>query len=148
MSAPGAVIGLDPGERRIGVALAVPGGTMALPLTVIEREAGWLEALSALAVSHNAAGVVVGLPVCLDGSEGPAASRVRVFAAEVAAGLGLPVTLFDERLSTMAASRALRAGGTTGRRARGMIDRSAAAIILQAYLDAPAGAGEAGRGTA
>lgn len=148
MSTPGAVIGLDPGERRIGVALAVAGGTMALPLTVIEREAGWLEALAVLASGHNAAAVVVGLPVSLDGSEGPAASRARVFADEVAAGLGLPVTLFDERLSTMAAGRALRAGGTTGRRARGMIDRSAAAIILQAYLDRSAGAGEPARGTA
>jgi len=132
---PGAILGLDPGERRIGVAVAVRGGSMALPLTVIERAEGWLDALAALLAEHGATEVVVGLPLSLAGAEGAAAARARELAAEVGTRLGVPVHLVDERLSTVAAGRALAEGGARSRRRKALVDRSAAAVILQAYLD-------------
>lgn len=133
---PGSVLGLDPGERRIGVALAVPGTSMALPLTVLDRNDEWEAALRALVAEHRVAGIVVGLPVSLSGTEGAAAVGARSFAAHVASLVALPVDLVDERLSTVAAGRALAAAGAGGRRQRGVIDASAAAVILQAWLDA------------
>lgn len=131
----GALLGLDAGERRIGVALATAGSTMALPLTVVERADDWPGALAMLAVDHGAVGVVIGLPLSLDGSEGPAATHVREFARVVGERLGLPVVLMDERLSTVSAGRALRSAGLKGRASRAVVDRSAAAVILQSYLD-------------
>jgi putative Holliday junction resolvase len=132
----GTILGLDPGERRIGVAMAVPGASMALPLTVVDRTGDWPAQLAALVAEHNVAGIVVGLPISLSGAEGAAAARSREFAAEVTERLGLPVHLVDERLSTVAAGRALAEAGTRGKRRRQVVDRSAAAIILQAWLDA------------
>ena len=151
----GSILGLDPGERRIGVAMAVPGGSMALPLTVLDATGDWGAALARLVADHRVAGIVVGLPVSLSGSEGAAAARARGFAAGVGERLGLPVHLVDERLSTVAAGRALAEAGARGRRAgrkSGAVDRSAAAAILQAWLDSrPDGAGtpaESGSGWA
>jgi putative Holliday junction resolvase len=137
----GSILGLDPGERRIGVALAVPGRSMALPLTVLDATGDWQMALAGLVAEHSVAAVVVGLPVSLSGSEGAAAARAREFAAAVGERLGLPVHLVDERLSTVAAGRALAEAGVRGRRARakGAVDRSAAAVILQAWLDSRGG---------
>lgn len=135
----GALLGLDAGARRIGVALAAAGSTVALPLTVVERSDDWPGALAMLAVDHGAAGVVIGLPLSLDGSEGPAAAAVREFARVVGERLGLPVWLVDERLSTVSAGRALRSAGASGKASRAVVDRSAAAVILQSYLDRSAG---------
>ena len=136
----GALLGLDPGERRIGVALAVAGSALAVPLTVLERDDGWLDQLAGLASAHRAAAVVVGLPLSLRGAEGPSAQRARAVALEVGERLGIPVHLVDERLSTLAADRALAAAGAGGRQRRRSVDRSAAAVILQGYLDGAAGA--------
>jgi len=143
-SNPGAVLGLDPGDRRIGVAIAVPGASMALPLTVLDATGDWRAALTALAGEHNVAGIVVGLPISLSGAEGAAAARVRGFAADVTALLDLPVHLVDERLSTVSAGRALAAGGTRGKRQKDAIDSSAAAVILQVWLDSRVGTETAG----
>jgi putative Holliday junction resolvase len=141
----GGILGLDPGERRIGVAMAVAGGSVALPLTVLDATGDWGAALAELVAEHGVAAVVVGLPVSLSGSEGPAAARAREFAAAVGQRLGLPVHLVDERLSSVAAGRALAEAGARARRGartsrtRGAVDRSAAAVILQAWLDSHAG---------
>ena len=137
----GSILGLDPGERRIGVAMAVPGRSMALPLTVLDATGDWQLPLAELVAEHRVAAIVVGLPVSLSGSEGVAAARAREFAAAVGERLGLPVHLVDERLSTVAAGRALAEAGVRGRRGRatGAVDRSAAAVILQAWLDSQAG---------
>jgi putative Holliday junction resolvase len=141
----GGILGLDPGERRIGVAMAVPGGSVALPLGVLDATGDWGAALAELVAEHAVAAVVVGLPVSLSGSEGPAAARAREFAAAVGQRLGLPVHLVDERLSSVAAGRALAEAGARARRGartsrtRGAVDRSAAAVILQAWLDSHAG---------
>lgn len=131
----GSMLGLDPGERRIGVALAVAGAEVALPIGTLERTDGWLDRLADLAKRHEATAAVVGLPVSLSGADGIAAERARAFADEVASRLGLPAHLVDERLSTVAAGRALAAAGARGRRAAGAIDAAAAAVILQAWLD-------------
>jgi putative Holliday junction resolvase len=114
---------------------------MALPLTVLDATGDWQAALAELVADHGVAGIVVGLPVSLSGSEGAAAARAREFAAAVGERLGLPVHLVDERLSTVAAGRALAEAGVRGRRARdkGAVDRSAAAVILQAWLDSRGG---------
>jgi putative Holliday junction resolvase len=135
VSPTGAILGIDLGERRIGVAVAVPDGRIALPLTVVEAGEGWLERLATLVGEHNASDVVIGLPLSLNGTEGMAARRARQAAAEVETHLGLPVHLVDERLSTVAAGRALAGAGATSRRQKVVVDRSAAAVILQAYLD-------------
>jgi putative Holliday junction resolvase len=111
---------------------------MALPLTVVNRSGDWPAALAGLVAEHKVVRIVVGLPVSLSGSEGAAAARSREFAAEVTERFGLPVDLVDERLSTVAAGRALAEAGTRGKRRKGVVDRSAAAIILQAWLDAQA----------
>jgi putative Holliday junction resolvase len=118
--------------------MAVPGRSMALPLTVLDATGDWQMALAGLVAEHRVAAVVVGLPVSLSGSEGAAAARAREFAAAVGEWLGLPVHLVDERLSTVAAGRALAEAGVRGRRARGAVDRSAAAVILQTWLDSQA----------
>lgn len=134
------VLAVDPGSRRLGVAVSDPGGTVALPLTVVERDAGWPETMAALVREQGAAEVVVGLPLRLDGSEGPAAEAARAVAAELADRLEVPVGLVDERMTTALADRALAAAGAGGRRRRGIVDRSAAAVLLQSYLDASGGA--------
>jgi putative Holliday junction resolvase len=112
---------------------------MALPLTVLDARGDWQAALAELVVEHVVSRIVVGLPISLSGSEGPAAARAREFAAAVGERLGLPVHLVDERLSTVAAGRALAEADTRGRRRRQVVDRSAAAVILQTWLDARAG---------
>jgi putative Holliday junction resolvase len=115
---------------------------MALPLTVLDATGDWQAALAELVAEHRVAAVVVGLPVSLSGSEGAAAARAREFAAGVGERLRLPVHLVDERLSTVAAGRALAEAGARSRRAgrtRGDVDRSAAAVILQTWLDSRPG---------
>lgn len=139
MTQHGAILGLDPGQRRIGVALAVAGASLALPLTVLVRDGDWLETVAALVREHGVTDVVVGLPISLKGAEGPAAASARNFAGQVGERLGMRVHLVDERLSTVAAGRALAEAGTRGRRVRRTVDSSAAAIILQAYLDGQPG---------
>lgn len=138
-TAGGAVLGLDPGTRRIGVAVSDPDRKLALPLAVIERSGDWLDRLMALVEEWRPAEVVVGLPRRLDGTEGPAARDARDFAAGLSARLRVPIHLVDERMTTVAADRALAGAGASSRRRRKIVDRSAAAILLQSYLDAGAG---------
>lgn len=132
------VLGLDIGEKRIGVAVSDPTGTVATPLVVLEA-AGVLgdgRALARLVDEYEARLVVAGLPRSLDGSEGAQADRVRASVARIERLLPIPVVLYDERLSSVEASRAMEAGGADSRARRGSVDMVAAAIILQGYLDA------------
>jgi putative Holliday junction resolvase len=136
------VLGIDAGERRIGVALSDESRLLATPLTVLARVRGLapvLDQLHTIAERESVALVVVGLPLNADGSEGPQARRARDFARLVERVLALPVTLWDERLSTRSAHELLTAGG--GRR-RKHLDDIAAALILQDYLDARRGAAQ------
>jgi putative Holliday junction resolvase len=139
------VLGLDAGERRIGVALSDELRLLASPVTVLDRRGGLtpvLDTLRRLAEREGVSQVVVGLPLNADGSRGRQAERASEFARLVGRVVGRPVALWDERLSTAEAEAILRAQGRNLRRARqrGQIDAVAAAVILQDYLDAHASA--------
>ncbi|MFQ5810698.1 MAG: Holliday junction resolvase RuvX [Armatimonadota bacterium] len=131
-------MGLDVGEARIGVALTDPLGLTAQPLLVLEREEDEedLDRLRDLVETHEAAMVVVGMPVSLSGAEGPAHQRMAEFVQTLTDALPVPVVTWDERLSTVEARRRMRAAGEDERSQRGVVDKLAASIILQGYLDA------------
>jgi len=143
------VVGVDLGQRRIGVAVSDGTGTLASPWCTIERTAdtGAVHAALAAVVDEvDARRVVVGLPLSLDGRIGPAARAAQTEAAALAEALAsrqVPVETFDERLTTVSAARSLAAAGHRGPRQRKKIDAAAAAVLLQAWLDAHPGAGDA-----
>ena len=130
-------LGLDVGERRIGAAVSDPEGILAMPLAAIEArsENEALERIEALAREHDVERVVVGLPLSLDGSLGPQAQRVKSFADALAERIELPVVTWDERLSTVAAGRALADAGVKRGKRKKRLDSTAASLILQGYLD-------------
>ena len=141
----GRVLAVDVGTRRLGVAVSDPTGTVASPLATVPRRtpAEDAKALAALAGEQAATTVVVGLPVTLAGREGPAAKAVRAWMDELAALLPeLDLQLADERLSTVAAERALVGGGVRRRARREVIDQVAASVFLQTWLDARREAGD------
>jgi putative Holliday junction resolvase len=112
---PGSRLGVDVGDVRIGVARSDPSGLIATPVETVRRGAGDLERLRALVADESAVEVVVGLPRSLSGGEGPAAAKVREFAAAIARAVHpVPVRLCDERLSTVTAESELRERGKKG----------------------------------
>lgn len=132
-----AIAGLDLGTKTIGVALSDLRRRIASPVTVIRRvkfteDAGVLLALLA---ERGAAGVILGLPVNMDGSEGPRAQSTRAFARNLERLTPLPIGFWDERLSTVAAERALLEADTSRKRRGEVIDQVAAGFILQGALD-------------
>lgn len=131
-------LGLDVGERRIGVAVADELGMIASPVGVVQRGEGDLRRILETARDQGASVVVIGLPTGLSGREGPQAATVRAFADTLAnASSGsLEIVFWDERLTSMMAERALEAQGRKKNRRSGEIDAIAAAVILQGYLDA------------
>jgi putative Holliday junction resolvase len=128
---------VDPGSKRVGLALSDPSATIAQALTTVPAEpAGTLASrLAQLAHSHNAERIVVGLPRRLDGTSGPEAVAARGLADAIRLESGLPVELVDERLTTVAAERALIADGVRREKRRLSVDRVAATLMLQAHLD-------------
>jgi len=130
-----AILGLDVGEKRIGVALA--DGLLAIPLTVIDRagEEADLERVLTLAEEHGVKRIVVGLPRSLDGSIGKQAERVLSFSSALSESTDVSVDTWDERLSTVSAERLLLDAGVKREKRRARRDAMAAAIILQSYLD-------------
>ena len=132
------VLGIDLGERRIGVAVSDPLAVIAQPATVIEHAslAEDVARVGALAAQRKAERIVVGLPWNMDGSPGPATRRARRFANALRTRLGLDVVLWDERLTTLEADEALAAAGRGREERMETIDKAAAAVILQRYLDA------------
>jgi len=146
---PVTILGLDLGERRIGVALSDPTGTVAVPLLTISHTAlrRDLAEVAHLAKSRRVERIVVGWPRNMDGTSGPAARRAEAFVRALRGLVDVPVDLWDERLSTAAAERALIEAGARREHRRAVRDRVAAALIVQSYLearpwerDAPAGA--------
>lgn len=136
---PGArAMGLDVGERRIGVAIADELGMIASPHSVVERREGDLRQLLELARANRVDRIVVGLPVGMSGREGPQAATVREFAARLEQALDpdIEIAFWDERLTTAVAERSLRDRSARDRRAKGTVDAIAASVILQGYLDA------------
>lgn len=132
------LIGLDLGSKTIGIALSDTSRTVASPLVTRSRTkfSADFDALSALAAEHGAGGIVVGLPLNMDGTDGPAAQSARAFARNFAARSDLPVLLWDERLSTAAVTRTLIDADLSRRRRADVVDKVAAAWILQGALDA------------
>jgi putative holliday junction resolvase len=132
------VIALDIGEKRIGVAVSDASGTIASPVSVLDakRVLGDGRELVELVRDYEAELVVIGLPLSLDGTEGPQATAVRVAGERLAGFLSVPIAYADERLSSVEASRSLGQAGVSDREKRGSIDMIAAAIFLQTYLDA------------
>jgi putative Holliday junction resolvase len=140
----GVRLGVDVGSVRVGVASCDPDGTLATPVETLRRDPGGadLDRIAGLTADRRAIEVVVGLPRTLAGREGSAAEAARAYAGSLAARVApCPVRLVDERLSTVAATRGLQAGGVSARRARGTVDQAAAVVILQAALDAERGSG-------
>jgi putative Holliday junction resolvase len=129
-------LGIDPGQRRVGLALAED--ELASPLKTLLRE-GEREIVALLANeirALNVGEVVLGLPVRMDGREGPEAKRARKLAAAISEASGVPVKLWDERLTTVAAERELRGVGMKGAKKKAILDQAAATLLLQSYLDA------------
>lgn len=130
------ILGIDPGERRIGIAISDPGGRIAVPVSVSEqRGKATLAELSALALREEAGLIVVGLALSLDGSHGPQAERAQRFGRALGAASGVPVVFWDERFSTREAGRLLIQAGSSRRHRTHNLDAAAAAVILQDYLD-------------
>ncbi len=131
------LMGLDVGAKTIGVALSDTGRIIASPYTTIRRRrfARDAEALREIITANDIGGVIVGLPVNMNGSEGPRCQSVRQFAADLGAAIALDVAFWDERLSTVAAERTLIEADMSRKRRAKVIDKVAAAYILQGALD-------------
>ena len=132
-------LGLDLGERRVGVAVCDAAGTVATPVETLVRSGDAqrdLEAVAAQVSDWQAEIVVVGLPISLDGTEGPAARAARAEIDRLGRFLEVPVVSYDERLTTVIAERSLMEQQMKGPKRRGVVDQVAAAVILQSWLDA------------
>lgn len=140
---PGVRLGVDVGSVRIGVARCDPGGTLASPLGTVRRGAGDLAELTRLAADNEAMEIIVGLAMGLGGAEGKAAVEGRGFASALAGRLApVPVRLVDERFTTVLAHAALQQGGLDSKARRQVVDKAAAALLLQGALDAERSTGE------
>jgi len=139
----GVRLGLDPGDARIGVARSDPSGVLATPVETVRRGRGDLARIAALVDEEGAIEVIVGLPRSLSGGEGPAAVKVREFAAALARRIApVPARLYDERLTTVSAEAMLRDRGRKGGKRRAVVDQAAAVLILQQALDRERTTGE------
>ncbi len=129
---------LDIGEKRIGVAVSDAAARVATPLAVIDTSAALADGreLVRIVADYEVELAVIGLPLSLDGTEGPQARRTRSLAAKLARYLPVPVEFADERLSSVEAERRMAEAGASSRDRRGSVDMVAAAVILQSYLDA------------
>jgi len=131
------LLGLDVGSKTIGLALSDATRAVATPLTTIRRTkfAKDVGELMEIIETHDVFALVIGLPLNMDGSEGPRAQSVRAFARNLGSHMDLPLVFWDERLSTVAAERALLEADASRKRRSEVIDKMAAAFILQGALD-------------
>jgi len=131
------ILAIDPGSKRVGVALSDPSATIAQALTTMPAEpaATLPSRIARMARENDAARIVVGLPKRLDGSRGPEAKAAQQLADAIRTESGLPVELVDERLTSVAAERSLIEGGMRRDKRRLSVDRVAATLMLQAHLD-------------
>ncbi len=131
------LLSVDIGERRIGVAVCDRLGLSCRGITCLQRtHADWLQRLQRLATEHGCHGIIAGLPRNMDGSEGRQAADCRGVAAQIGEACGLPVLLWDERLSTWTAKERLRDQGVSEGKIAARVDQTAAAIILEDFLAA------------
>lgn len=132
------ILGLDYGEARIGVSVSDALGMLASPLdTICEKDRNeQLKKTAAVAKEHNVEKIVVGYPKHMDGTVGHRAQYTEAFARDLSQMLGVPYVMWDERLSSTEAHRILESGGVSGKKRKTKVDKIAAVIILQGYLDA------------
>jgi putative holliday junction resolvase len=131
------VLAVDPGSKRVGLAVSDPTGTIAQALATVPAEPRetLVTRLAKIAGEQEVRSIVVGLPRRLDGSDGPEAKAARELARELREASHLPTELVDERLTTVAAERSLIEGGVRRKARRASIDRVAATLLLQSHLD-------------
>ena len=130
------LLGIDVGRRRVGVALSDPCGLLATGLTVIDvKKKNAIDEIDRLARTHGVEMAVVGLPLNADGSSGPAVDMVRAFGAALERRTGLRVAYVDERYTSVVADEAMVEGRVAWRRRKELVDKLAAQLILQRYLD-------------
>jgi putative pre-16S rRNA nuclease len=137
-------LGVDLGSKRIGIAVSDPTGTIASPLTVVQRSKSTrrdLDEIARIAREEEADVIVVGLPLTMRGEVGSAAAAAIAEAARLATVVGVPVETHDERLTTVTAERSLMEAGMRGEQRRRVVDKVAAAVMLQSWLDARRGRG-------
>ncbi len=133
------VLGIDLGSKRIGIAASDRSGTIASPLVVLQRGASQRvdhDAIHKIVLEEEAEAIVVGLPLNMDGSEGAAAKSARMEVDRMATVVGVPIYIHDERRSTVEGDRVLMERGLNAQDRRKVIDKVAAAVILQSWLDA------------
>jgi putative holliday junction resolvase len=131
-------LGIDLGSKRIGVALSDSTGTIASPFTVLQRSGSVRrdhQAIAALVAEEEAKIIVVGLPLNMSGSAGPAAQAATKEADQLASVVSVPVVMFDERRSTVTADKAMMEAKMTAQARRRIVDKIAAAVVLQHWLD-------------
>lgn len=131
----GRVLCVDFGTVRIGLAVSDPLGSTAQPLEVVAAGETSVETIVDRVKAYEVTEIVVGLPVRTDGTTGPEAEAVQAFARRLEDAAGVPVRLWDERLSSVEAERVMRSAGVDARAQRGSVDKVAAAIVLQSYLE-------------
>ncbi len=130
------ILGIDHGDVRIGIAMSDETAFLASPLTTVQNSKAAITEIVSLVVEHNVETIVVGLPRNMNGTYGSATEKVRAFIEKLSAKTDVPIVEWDERLSTVSAHNNLREAGLDGRKHKKVIDKVAARIILQNYLDA------------
>ena len=138
MTAPKRCLGIDPGLRRVGLALSDEDRSWASPLKTLlrDKDDALLLALVEEIKGHGVADVVMGLPLRMNGSAGPEAKRAEALARALQKASGVKVVMWDERFTTVSAERELRGSGLRGDKKKALIDQAAATVLLQSYLDA------------
>jgi len=130
------ILGIDPGERRVGLAVSDPLGITAQGLDTFDRRSGdFIAHIAELIEEYGIAGIVVGHPVSMSGRPNESSKRAEALARELETRFEVPVVLWDERLSSAEARRTVAGTGATRRKGKGTVDRIAAVLILQSYLD-------------
>lgn len=131
----GRVLGIDLGQKRIGLAISNPERSVASPIDVIKRDQQYHQRLKRVVQDWEIVAAVVGIPISLDGTKGPSAQRCETEAKTLTKVLGVPVVGHDERLSSVSAHRMMSDAGLDSRKQRKVVDKIAASIFLQAWLD-------------
>jgi len=131
------LLGLDLGEKTIGLALSDTSRSVATPMETLKRSKFGVDAgkIEKIVAEHGVGAIVIGLPLNMDGSDGPSSQSARAFGRNLAARLTAPIVFWDERLSTIAVTRALLDADASRRRRAEVVDKMAAAYILQGVLD-------------
>lgn len=132
---PGRMLGLDLGERRIGVAISDEMGLIASPLTMVPRKGPVVEDVRQLIERYGIVRLVVGMPVGLSGREGPQAAAIRAYAESIREEMPVPLDYWDERMTSSIAEKHLIASGVRREKRKQHVDAVAAAVMLQGYLD-------------